>query len=127
MYCVYIHVIHIPSELYNTRQMIIIVGASVSDMVMVIIIRKFLKFVVRGASVHVARRQLTLGVHSRCDSHVGSSTGTKSNRSLGVQEFQLRDGHSRLLRRRSFLSIHKEKLQLRCSKRCIRACAQSTP
>ena len=59
-------------------------------MVMVIIIRRFLKCVVRGASVHVARRQLTLGAHSRCDSHVGSSTGTKSNRLLGVQEFQLR-------------------------------------
>ena len=86
-----------------TRQMII-VGASVSDMVMVIIIRRFLKCVVHGASVHVARRQLTLGAHSRCDLHVGSSTGTKSNRSLGVQEFQLRSG------RCSFLSIHKEKL-----------------
>ena len=47
---------------------------------------------VRGATVHVARRQVTLGVHSRCDSHVGSSTGTKSNGSLGVQEFQLRGG-----------------------------------
>ena len=46
-----------------TRQMIIIVGANVSDMVMVIIIRRFLKCVVRGASVHVARRQLTLGAH----------------------------------------------------------------
>ena len=67
-------------------------------MVMVIIIRRFLKCVVRGASVHVARRQLTLGA---CDSHVGSSTGTKSNRSLGVQEFQFRGGRSRLLRRRS--------------------------
>ena len=75
-------------------------------MVMVIIIRRFLKCVVRGASVHVARRQVTLGAHSRCDSHVGSSTGTKSNRSLGVQEFQLRGGRSRLLRRRSFLFIH---------------------
>ena len=107
--------------------MIIIAGASVSDMVMVIIICRFLKSVVRGASVHVARRQLTLGAHSRCDSHVGSSTGTKSNRSLGVQEFQLRGGRSRLSRRCSFLSIHKEKLQLRCSKRCIRACAQLTP
>ena len=127
-----------------TRQMIIIVGASVSDVVMVIIIRRFHKCVVggawcvvcgawcvvrgawcvvRGASVHVARRQLTLGAHSRCDLHVGSSTGTKSNRSLGVQEFQLRGSRSRLLRRRSSLSIHEEKLQLRCSKGCIRACA----
>ena len=46
----------------------------------------------RGASVHVAHRQVTLGGHSRCDSHVGSSTGTKSNGSLGVQEFQFRGG-----------------------------------
>ena len=69
--------------------MIIIVGVSVSDVVMVIMIRRFHECVVRGASVHVARRQVTLGAHSRCDSHVGSSTGTKSNRSLGVQEFQL--------------------------------------
>ena len=38
----------------------------------------------RGASVHVARSQVTLGGHSRCDSHVGSSKGTKSNRSLEV-------------------------------------------
>ena len=107
--------------------MIIIVGASVSDVVMVIIIRRFHKCVVRGTSVHVARRQVTLGAHSRCDSHVGSSTGTKSNGSLGVQEFQLRGGRSRFLHRCSSLSIHKEKLQLRYSKRCIRACAQLTP
>ena len=46
-----------------TRQMIIIVG----DVVMVIIIRRFHKCVVRGASVHVVRRQVTLGAHSRCD------------------------------------------------------------
>ena len=72
--------------------MIIIVGASVSDVVMVIIFRRFHKCVVRGASVHVARRQVTIGAHSRCDLHVGSSTGTKSNGSLGVQEFQLRGG-----------------------------------
>ena len=72
--------------------MIIIVGASVSDVEMVIIIRKFHKCAVCGAFVHVARRQVTLGAHSWCDSHVGSSTGTKSNRSLGVQEFTLRGG-----------------------------------
>ena len=42
----------------------------------------------RGACVHVARRQVTLGAYSRCDSHIGSST--RSNKSLGVQEFQLR-------------------------------------
>ena len=72
--------------------MIIIVGASVSDVVMVIIIRRFHKCVVRGASMHIVHRQVTLGAHSRCDSHVGSSTGTKSNRLLGVQEFQLRSG-----------------------------------
>ena len=73
-----------------TRQIIIIVGASISDVEMVIIIRRFHKCC--AASVHVARSEVTLGAHSRCDSHVGSSTGTKSNRSLGVQEYQLRGG-----------------------------------
>ena len=40
---------------------------------MIIIIRRFHKCVVRGASVHVARsyRLVTLGAHSRSDSHVG--------------------------------------------------------
>ena len=56
--------LRVSNQLLTTRQMIIIVGASVSDMVMVIIIHRFLKCVVRGASVHVARRQLTLGAHS---------------------------------------------------------------
>ena len=56
----------------NTRQMIIIVGASISDVVTVIIICRFRKCVVRGASVHIARRQVTCGAQSRCDSHVGS-------------------------------------------------------
>ena len=62
-------------------------------MVMVIIIPRFFhKCVVRGASVHVPRRLVTLGAHSRSDLHVESLTGSKSNRSLGVQEFQLRGG-----------------------------------
>ena len=64
--------------------MIIIVGVSVSDVEMVIIICRFHKYVVHGACVHIVRRQVTLGVHSRCDSHVGRDQLEQIVRIAGV-------------------------------------------